>query len=70
MPCAHIALALTILFVSALGWLAYELVTAPFGYEDSEGFHEGKPGDDVPDSYEAVMARRVLNCPVTTEERD
>jgi hypothetical protein len=29
-----------------LGWLFYMVATAPLGYEDANGFHEGEPCSD------------------------
>lgn len=29
-----------------LGWLVWLFWTAPEGWEDEDGFHLGKPGDD------------------------
>jgi hypothetical protein len=55
-------------FSAALGWLAYELVTAPFGYEDSEAFHFGEqPLDD--DSYLAWLAQTALDFDETHDPR-
>ena len=39
-------LIITAASLSALGWLVYMFVTAPEGYEDSEGWHAGEPHSD------------------------
>ena len=39
-------LIITAASLSALGWLVYMFVTAPTGYEDSEGWHAGEPHTD------------------------
>lgn len=39
-------LIITAACLSALGWMCWMFVTAPTGYEDSEGWHAGEPHSD------------------------
>lgn len=34
-----------IAFIMCAGWVYYLIVTAPWGWQDEDGFHEGKKDD-------------------------
>jgi hypothetical protein len=41
-----------IIGLALVAWFSYELLTAPLGYEDSEGWHAGEPCSDYDEECE------------------
>lgn len=43
---AYVQLGLASVWISAIVWFVWAALTAPDGYEDETGYHDGRPGDD------------------------
>jgi threonine/homoserine/homoserine lactone efflux protein len=41
-----LALIIVIASIAYLAWIAWMCRNAPYGWQDSEGWHAGEPGDD------------------------
>jgi len=44
-----------LLIATPILWLLWHVATAPVGYEDEQGFHEGQPLQNITDASEGRL---------------